>query len=71
MTKRTNSFLRLKIVIFIAGLLAFATHNQRPPTEVKEINAPYSGTCIIKRALEVHQMNCEIQPNNVAVIYQR
>lgn len=62
---------RLKIIVFIVAMLyAYAHHNQ-PQTQAKQINAPYSGTCIIKRALEIHQMDCEIQPNNVAVIYQR
>jgi hypothetical protein len=65
--------LSLKRIGLVALLgLVVITHKADPSTgSLKAINAPYSGTCIIKRALEIHQMSCEIQPNNIAVIYQR
>jgi hypothetical protein len=63
--------LKLLALISILGLAAIA-HKADPSTgDLKAINAPYIGTCIIKRNLDIHQMNCEIQPNNIAVIYQR
>ncbi len=61
-----------RIKIIVLAILAMAVmHKANPEAQIKAINAPYSGTCIITRNLEIHQQSCMIQPNNIALIAQR